>query len=146
MLSFEGSRWNRPPSMFEEALDSGPENTPLLPQRGKRSSVSGSALLTSSVRNHARSAFKRFSPHCPSLLYREGWRGNGVKNLKGAELFPCIVIILFVPQSFHRLGRGGFPCRKDSSQKSDDAQYEGSQKHNLERNHRMGQDIRHVPF
>jgi hypothetical protein len=37
------------------------ENTPLLPQRVKSGSVSGSALLTFSVRNHARSAFKRFS-------------------------------------------------------------------------------------
>jgi len=38
------------------------ENTQLLPQRVKSCSVSGSTLLTSSVRNHARSAFKRFSP------------------------------------------------------------------------------------
>jgi len=41
------------------------ENTPLLPQRVKSSSVSGSALLTSAVRNHARSAFKRFSHPLP---------------------------------------------------------------------------------
>jgi len=55
-----------------------PENTPLLTQRVKRGSVSGSALLTSSVRNHARSAFKRFSPHCPSLICREekDWRSK----------------------------------------------------------------------
>jgi len=38
------------------------ENMQLLPQRVKSGSVSGFALLTSSVRNHARSAFKRFSP------------------------------------------------------------------------------------
>ena len=38
------------------------ENTPLLTQRVKNGSVSGSAPLTSPVRNHARSAFKRFSP------------------------------------------------------------------------------------
>jgi len=41
------------------------ENTPLLPQRVKSSSVSGFALLTSAVRNHARSAFKRFSHPLP---------------------------------------------------------------------------------
>ncbi len=41
-------------------LDS--ENTQLLPQRVKSCSVSGFALLTPPVRNHARSAFKRFSP------------------------------------------------------------------------------------
>jgi hypothetical protein len=41
------------------------ENTPLLPQRVKSGSVSGFALLTSSVRNHARSAFKRFSHPLP---------------------------------------------------------------------------------
>jgi len=58
------------------AVDS--ENTPFLPQRVKSGSVSGFALLTSSVRNHARSAFKRFSPHCPSLIYRVGndWRSK----------------------------------------------------------------------
>jgi len=41
------------------------ENTPLLPQRVKSGSVSGSTLLTSSVRNHARFAFKRFSHPLP---------------------------------------------------------------------------------
>jgi hypothetical protein len=62
--------------MFEKLRIVDPENTPLLPQRVKSGSVSGFALLTSSVRNHARSAFKRFSPHCPSLIYREekDWR------------------------------------------------------------------------
>jgi hypothetical protein len=39
------------------------ENTQLLPQRGKSCSVSGLALLDLRSRNHARSAFKRFS-HC----------------------------------------------------------------------------------
>jgi hypothetical protein len=39
------------------------ENTPLLPQRGKTGSVSGFALLSHRSRNHARSAFKRFSRH-----------------------------------------------------------------------------------
>jgi len=64
------------------------ENMPLLPQRVKSGSVSGFALLTSSVRNHARSAFKRFSPHCPSLICRGGKERTGVKNLKGAGIFP----------------------------------------------------------
>ena len=41
------------------------ENTQLLPQRVKSCSVSGFALLTSSVRNHARYAFKRFSHPLP---------------------------------------------------------------------------------
>ena len=47
--------------MFEKLRTVDPENTQLLPQRVKSGSVSGSALLTSSVRKHARSAFKRFS-------------------------------------------------------------------------------------
>ncbi len=38
------------------------KNTHLFPQRGKRRSVSGFALLCLMLRNHARSAFKRFSP------------------------------------------------------------------------------------
>ncbi len=54
------------------------ENTPLLPQRVKSGSVSDFALLTSAVRNHARSAFKRFSHPLP-LAYpprrsRRKWR------------------------------------------------------------------------
>jgi len=47
------------------------ENTQLLPQRVKSGSVSGFALLTSPVRNHARSAFKRFSPHTALRLSLE---------------------------------------------------------------------------
>ena len=45
------------------------------PKSVKRGSASGFALLTSSVRNHARSAFKRFS-HPPPFAYtiRRGWR------------------------------------------------------------------------
>jgi hypothetical protein len=39
------------------------ENTPLLPRRVKSGSVSGFALLSLRSRNHARSAFKRFSQH-----------------------------------------------------------------------------------
>jgi len=39
------------------------ENTQALPQRGKAYSVSGFALLSLRSRNHARSAFKRFSRH-----------------------------------------------------------------------------------
>jgi len=54
------------------------ENTPLLPQRVKSDSVSGFALLTSSVRNHARSAFKRFSHPLPFAYplrrLRREWR------------------------------------------------------------------------
>jgi len=54
------------------------ENTQLLPQRVKSGSVSGSALLTSSVRNHARSAFKRFSHPLPFAYPPKGavreWR------------------------------------------------------------------------
>jgi len=65
--------------MFEKLRTVDPENTPLLPQRVKNGSVSGSALLTSSVRNHARSAFKRFSPHCPSLI-RRGGKGQRSKS------------------------------------------------------------------
>jgi hypothetical protein len=38
------------------------KNTPLLPQQGKRDSVSGFALLSHLERNLARSAFKRFYP------------------------------------------------------------------------------------
>ncbi|MDH4257566.1 MAG: hypothetical protein OEV50_02050 [Candidatus Aminicenantes bacterium] len=48
------------------------ENTQLLPQRVKSCSVSGFALLTSSVRNRARSAFKRFSPPTALRLVAEG--------------------------------------------------------------------------
>jgi hypothetical protein len=36
------------------------KNTPLLPQRAKKGSVSGFALLSLPERNRARSAFKRF--------------------------------------------------------------------------------------
>ena len=50
----------------------GTENTQLLPQRVKSCSVSGFALLTSSVRNHARSAIKRFSPSTALRLCIEG--------------------------------------------------------------------------
>jgi len=54
------------------------ENTQLLPQRVKSGSVSGFALLTSSVRNHARSAFKRFSHSLPFAYpprrTRKEWR------------------------------------------------------------------------
>jgi hypothetical protein len=54
------------------------ENMPLLPQRVKSGSVSGSALLTSAVRNHARSAFKRFSRPLPFAYpprrMRREWR------------------------------------------------------------------------
>jgi hypothetical protein len=44
------------------------ENTPLLPQRVKSGSVSGFALLSLRSRNHARSAFKRFSRHQPEPI------------------------------------------------------------------------------
>ena len=56
------------------------ENMQLLPQRVKSCSVSGSALLTSSVRNHARSAFKRFSHPLPFAYLARGtgkdWRSK----------------------------------------------------------------------
>jgi hypothetical protein len=42
------------------------ENTQALPRRGKACSVSGFALLSLRSRNHARSAFKRFSNHSAS--------------------------------------------------------------------------------
>ena len=45
------------------------KNTHLLPQRGKKCSVSGFALLSRLERNHARSAFKRFFP--PRSLRRD---------------------------------------------------------------------------
>jgi hypothetical protein len=73
------------------------ENTPLLPQRVKSGSVSDSALLTSSVRNHARSAFKRFSPPLPFAytlrkLMRE-WREKSDWSNDIPEcfltLYPC---------------------------------------------------------
>ncbi|MDH5468382.1 MAG: hypothetical protein OEY25_13275, partial [Candidatus Aminicenantes bacterium] len=49
------------------------ENTQLLPQRAKSCSVSGFTLLPSSVRNRARSAFKRFSPPTALRLFaKEG--------------------------------------------------------------------------
>ncbi|MDH5707146.1 MAG: hypothetical protein OEZ45_14130, partial [Candidatus Aminicenantes bacterium] len=48
------------------------ENTQLLPQRVKSCSVSGFALLTSSMRNRARSAFKLFSPPTALRLFTEG--------------------------------------------------------------------------
>ena len=47
------------------------ENTPLLPQRVKSGSVSGFALLSLRSRNHARSAFKRFSNHSAFAIVTE---------------------------------------------------------------------------
>jgi len=78
MFSFEGTRRSRARGLSEKAQAVDSENTPLFPQRVKSGSVSGSALLTSSVRNHARSAFKRFSHPLPFAYtlrrMRREWR------------------------------------------------------------------------
>jgi hypothetical protein len=70
------------------------ENTPLLPQRVKSGSVSGFALLTSSVRNHARSAFKRFSHPLPfayaTRRLRREWRE---KSDWSKDIPECYLII-----------------------------------------------------
>jgi hypothetical protein len=49
--------------------------------------------LAIKIRPDPSSAFKRFSPHCPSLIRRDGGGGNGVQNLKGAMTFPYILVI-----------------------------------------------------
>jgi hypothetical protein len=61
------------------------ENTPLLPQRVKRGSVSGSALLTKEMRNHARSAFKRFSHPLPFAYSPRGTVREWRKKSEGSE-------------------------------------------------------------
>ena len=57
------------------------ENTRPLPQRGKARSVSGFALLSVLERNHARSAFKRFSPS-PSLIFFAPSEFRNTSNLE----------------------------------------------------------------
>jgi len=72
------------------------ENMQLLPQRVKSCSVSGFALRTSSVWNHARSAFKRFSHPPPfAFLARENvkdWSEN---------ISQCSFLPKELPLSFH---------------------------------------------
>ncbi len=58
------------------------ENTRPLPQRGKARSVSGIALLSILERNHARSAFKRFS-QSPSLIFFPPSGFRNTFNLEG---------------------------------------------------------------
>ncbi len=58
------------------------ENTRPLPQRGKARSVSGFALLSILERNHARSAFKRFS-QSPSLIFFPPSGFRNTSNLEG---------------------------------------------------------------
>ena len=58
------------------------ENTRPLSQRGKARSVSGFALLSILERNHARSAFKRFS-QSPSLIFFPPSGFRNTSNLEG---------------------------------------------------------------
>ncbi len=58
------------------------ENTRPLPQRDKARSVSGFALLSVLERNHARSAFKRFS-QSPSLIFFPPSGFRNTSNLEG---------------------------------------------------------------
>ncbi len=58
------------------------ENTRPLPQRGKARSVSGFTLLSLLERNHARSAFKRFS-QSPSLIFFPPSGFRNISNLEG---------------------------------------------------------------
>ena len=79
------------------------KNTHLLPQRGKKCSVSGFALLSRLERNHARSAFKRFFP--PRSLRRD-W----VLILLGQSLrvFDALSLI-YSTSCYHDFGDTSFP-------------------------------------
>ncbi len=74
------------------------ENTRALPQRVKARSVSGFALLSLRSRNHARSAFKRFSRRLASAdnIFKSE-RRMALKIRRGARRFPKI-------SSNHRIG------------------------------------------
>jgi hypothetical protein len=88
------------------------ENTPLLPQRVNSGSDSGFALLTSSVRNHARSAFKRFSHPLPfAYPPQRGKEMTGAQNLKGARAFPKKFPFVFIHTAIWQLWLPAFVFR-----------------------------------
>jgi len=85
------------------------ENSPLLPQRVKSGSVSGFALLTFSVRNHARSAFKRFSHPLPFAYPPRGftreWREKSDWSKDIPECF--LIIYLYKMEEYQKVNETG---------------------------------------